>query len=190
MENLVDNHSYDYETKAAGIAGWASDLDKSPGRPREANRETTLTDFHDPILVKQEPKVEILLTNERDSLPPVISNLSPPKGLSGIIRRRAFKYSENTMRHWLMLMGADRIDMVEGWIEDIRHGKKPMILPRMEFRTLDHLRRISDQGVKCNQDRALVAGTALAVVGTGVLAALLVGRLIDGPNRITNKMRG
>src|SRR5690606_349093 len=27
----------------------------------------------------------------------------PPKGLSGMIRRAAFRYSENDLRHWLML---------------------------------------------------------------------------------------
>lgn len=190
MEILADNKDFDYKSKVAGINGWASDLEKSPGRPHQANEETILTDFHDPIAVKQQPKVEVLLTNERGSYPPVLSNLAPPKGLSGIIRRRAFKYSENTMRHWLMLMGADRIDMVEGWIEDIKEGKKPMILPRMEFRTLDHLRRISDQGMKNNQDRAIVAATALGVVGVGVIASMVVGRLLAGPNTVTNKMPG
>ncbi len=31
-----------------------------------------------------------------------------------MIRRAAFRYSKNDLRHWLMLMGADRVNVVEG----------------------------------------------------------------------------
>ena len=173
--NLNENR---YESKVIGIKGWGSDLDraKRPGVPKEANEDTTLTGFHDPVAVKQEPAVEILLTNERGSLPPVFSSVAPPRGLSGVMRRLAFRYSENTMTHWLTLMAADRVDMVEGWLEDLRDGKAPMILPRQEYRTLDHLRRIRDQGVKNRTDAALVAGAAITVGGLVAGAIYLASR--------------
>ncbi|MFI5159146.1 MAG: hypothetical protein ACHQF4_09795, partial [Sphingobacteriales bacterium] len=51
----------------------------------------------------------------------------PPSGLSGAIRRFAFGYSENQYRHWLPLLLADRINVVEGLIDDVRLGCIPNI---------------------------------------------------------------
>ena len=43
---------------------------------------------------------------------------------SGVIRRAAFRYSENDLRHWLMLMGADRVNVVEGLGQDLRRSPR------------------------------------------------------------------
>lgn len=34
--------------------------------------------------------------------------------MSGAIRRRAFRHSEKDLRHWMMLLLADRVNVVEG----------------------------------------------------------------------------
>lgn len=39
-----------------------------------------------------------------------------------MFRRAAFRYSENDLRHWLMLMGADRVNVVEGMAGDVRRS--------------------------------------------------------------------
>jgi hypothetical protein len=57
----------------------------------------------------------------------VFGTSTPPAGLSGMLRRFAFKYSESTYAHWLPLMMADRIGVVEGVIDDLRHGHIPNI---------------------------------------------------------------
>jgi hypothetical protein len=44
-----------------------------------------------------------------------------------MIRRYAFKYSESSYGHWLPLMLADRVGMVEGVIDDLAHGHVPNI---------------------------------------------------------------
>jgi hypothetical protein len=61
----------------------------------------------------------------------VFGTSTPPSGLSGVIRRGAFKYSESHWFHWLMLMGADRIDVVEGIVQDLGRGKVPNIPAEM-----------------------------------------------------------
>lgn len=62
---------------------------------------------------------------ERPYISAVFRTRLPPKGLSGAVRRLAFKYSENMYRHWLPLLIADRIDVVEGVFSDIFHGRIP-----------------------------------------------------------------
>jgi hypothetical protein len=42
-----------------------------------------------------------------------------------MIRRLAFKYSESSYGHWLPLMLADRVNVVEGVLDDLAHGHVP-----------------------------------------------------------------
>jgi hypothetical protein len=48
-------------------------------------------------------------------------------GLSGAIRRVAFKYSESSYGHWLPLMLADRVGVMEGVLSDLKHGHVPNV---------------------------------------------------------------
>jgi hypothetical protein len=51
---------------------------------------------------------------EHAALTPVFGTSAPPKGLSGVIRKLAYRrYSEGRAAHWLLLIGADRVDAVE-----------------------------------------------------------------------------
>ncbi len=51
----------------------------------------------------------------------------PPKNVSGFLRRAAFKFSENDVRHWLIMLFADRINVVEGIFEDLFTGRVPNV---------------------------------------------------------------
>src|SRR4051812_32043913 len=73
----------------------------------------------------QQVNAEILKSTERPYLTAVFGSRVPPSGLSGALRRFAFKYSENMYRHWLTLLLADRIQVIEGIFNDIFHGKIP-----------------------------------------------------------------
>jgi hypothetical protein len=42
-----------------------------------------------------------------------------------MLRRFAFRYSESTYAHWVPLVLADRINVIEGRIDDIKHGIIP-----------------------------------------------------------------
>ena len=83
---------------------------------------------------KQKTDQEILHSNERPSLSAVFSDTEPPKGLSGVLRRGSFKYSESDLRHWMGLMLADRIDMIESVFEDLFHGKFPNLYKEMGWK--------------------------------------------------------
>jgi hypothetical protein len=43
----------------------------------------------------------------------VFGTAQPPRGLSGVLRRRAYLLPEHHTRHWLWLLLADRIDVLE-----------------------------------------------------------------------------
>jgi hypothetical protein len=45
---------------------------------------------------------------------PVFGTAQPVRGLSGLIRRRAYRIPEHYGRHWALLMLADRVDVIEG----------------------------------------------------------------------------
>jgi hypothetical protein len=50
---------------------------------------------------------------EHKCLIPVFGTSTPPRGLSGAIRRHGYKYSEGRAAHWLILLAADRVDAWE-----------------------------------------------------------------------------
>jgi hypothetical protein len=47
---------------------------------------------------------------------PVFGTAQPPRGVSGALRRRAYTIPEHHARHWVMLILADRVDVVETWL--------------------------------------------------------------------------
>ncbi len=52
---------------------------------------------------------------------------STPSGLSGVLRRLAFGYSESSYGHWLPLVLADRVGVVEGVLGDLKRGQIPNV---------------------------------------------------------------
>jgi hypothetical protein len=77
---------------------------------------------------QQQPiTVEVLHSNERPDLTAVFGTSTPPSGLSGAIRRLAFRYSESSYGHWLPLMLADRVSVVEGVLGDLKQGRVPNV---------------------------------------------------------------
>lgn len=111
----------------ASVPGWAVDADPEndptwPMRNRE-NDDAPGMNWERPPL--QEDSVEILHSIEHNRTPAVFGTATPPRGISGMIRRSAFKYSESQWAHWLLLMAADRVDMIEGVVEDFSRGKAP-----------------------------------------------------------------
>jgi hypothetical protein len=120
----------------ATIPGWGIDADpeNDPTYPyRDRSRDTGLAlNWERPA--QQEPHVEILRSIEHNRLPAVFGTSTPPSGVSGIIRRFAFRYSESNWWHWLLLMGADRINVVEGVVQDLARAKVPNIPAEMGAR--------------------------------------------------------
>ena len=117
----------------AAIPGWGvdADPDNDPTYPyRDRSKDDGLL-FNWQRPAQQQTDVEILQSIEHKSRPAVVGTSTPPSGLSGMIRRLAFRWSESNWLHWLLLMGADRINVVEGVAQDLGRGKVPNIPAEM-----------------------------------------------------------
>ena len=109
------------------IKGWGIDADpkNDPAYPMKKRTDEEHLGYSWERPAQQSAEVEVLKSVERPNLTAVFGTSVPPSGLSGMIRRFAFKYSESSYGRWLPLVMADRINMVEGIIEDFAHGKVP-----------------------------------------------------------------
>jgi hypothetical protein len=119
----------------SAIPGWGVDAnpENDPTYPmRHVEKQERGLNWSRPS--QQKPDVEILRSIEHNRLPAVVGTSTPPRGLSGTIRRYAFRRSESDWFHWLLLMGADRIGVVEGVMEDLAHGKVPNVPAEMGAR--------------------------------------------------------
>jgi len=106
------------EELRARIPGWGADL--NPGdRPSvpKLKYDPAATGAHWDFPERQPEKWPRERSIEHIFLTPVFGTSTPPKGISGAIRKYAYKkYSEGRALHWLLLIGADRVDAVESHI--------------------------------------------------------------------------
>jgi hypothetical protein len=115
-------------TAMSHIKGWGidADPDNDPAYPmRQGAVDKESYSWERPPL--QQQTEEILHSNERPNVTAVFGTSVPPSGVSGKLRRLAFRYSEGSFGHWLPLLVADRVNVIEGLVEDFHHGKIPNI---------------------------------------------------------------
>lgn len=114
------------------IQGWGADLDPAdrPAYPMERT-PPRLDNVHWDQPEQQPVNMKVYHSTERPGMTPVFGTSAPPKGLSGRIRDFAYKLSENDIRHWLLLLFADRVNVVEGIGEDLMQGHVPNVLSEM-----------------------------------------------------------
>jgi hypothetical protein len=96
------------------IPGWGVDLDPKdrPSVPQE-RFDLEQTGAHWDFPERQPERWTRERSVEHKFLTPVFGTSCPPRGLSGILRRYAYRYSEGRAAHWLILLGADRVDAWE-----------------------------------------------------------------------------
>jgi hypothetical protein len=154
------------------ISGWGVDADpeNDPTYPlRDQSQDQGLTRVWDRPPV-QKPDVEILQSIEHIRQPAVVGTSTPPSGLSGMLRRAAFGWSESNWLHWLILLGADRINVVEGVVNDLAHARIPNIPAEMGIRS----------ELKFNK-----RGFARKAAVAGLVSAAVVGLLLRRQYRKT-----
>ena len=111
------------------VKGWGVDADpeNDPTYPIKNRNNGEHAGYSWERPPQQPVNVEILHSNERPNVSATFGTSTPPAGLSGWIRRAAFNYSESSYGHWLPLMLADRVGVVEGYLEDLTRGHIPNV---------------------------------------------------------------
>lgn len=144
----------------AEVVGWNVDADPDndpvwPMRDRAGDDGPGMNWTPPPSQIAE---VEILQSVEHMRRPAVVGESTPPRGLSGLLRRAAFRFSESQWGHWLLLILADRVDTVEGLLGDVVSGRPPNPLVEMGMVKRAHARQ---------------AAVATAAVAVGVAALTL-----------------
>ena len=150
------------ENKFKHIKGWGVDIDlkNDPTYPIKFRTDEEQKGYSWDRPSQQIIKEEVLHSNERPNLSSVFGTSVPPKGLSGMIRRYAFKHSESNYAHWLPLIMADRIGVVEGIFQDIFKGHIPNIIKERGWSRMDF---------KYNKKRVIKKVLLAAVLTTAVV---------------------
>ena len=161
IENVV-NERENTAIDPSQVKGWGIDAnpENDPTYPMK-NRNNGEHEGYSWERPTQQPiDIEVLHSIERPNVSATFGTSLPPSGLSGLIRRAAFTYSENSYGHWLPLMLADRIQMVEGVVDDLAHGHVPNIFDEMGWEAeWKHNRKSLVTRVFVG---ALIAGAAVA----------------------------
>jgi hypothetical protein len=159
MENLSNDYTH--------IKGWGIDADPE-NEPTYPMKKYT-GDDHKRINWERPPlqpvTVEVLHSNERPNITAVFGTSTPPSGLSGAIRRYAFQFSENQYMHWLPLLLADRVNVVEGIVDDLKRGHIPNIF--------------AEKGMKAelkHNPKGLAKKVLVTLAVTSIAYALLKGK--------------
>src|SRR5690606_6810186 len=96
-----------------------------------------------------------------DAPTPVFGTAQPPHGVSGALRRAAYRLPERRARHWLLLLLADRVDMLEDRVGGV-------IAAPLRF-----------AGAPAAAER--VRADPLPVLGAALLGAVIANRLVRLP---------
>ena len=97
---------------APSAAGIDLDASRRPGVPRERQPASWPNTRFPPSRQQSPPSVP---KHGRPSkpMPPVYGTAVPLHGLSGLVRRVAYHYPDHWMKHWALLLFADRVDSWE-----------------------------------------------------------------------------
>jgi hypothetical protein len=118
------------------VKGWGVDADpkNDPTYPMKQRNNGEHAGYSWERPPQQPLTVEILHSNERPNVTATFGTSTPPSGVSGMLRRKAFNFSESSYGHWLPLMLADRVGVVEGLLADLAHGHIPNIVGELGWK--------------------------------------------------------
>ena len=166
------------------IPGWGSDINlkNRPAVPKE-KKSPQGTGAHWKQPEHQHPRFKIHKSPEHQTLTPVFGTSCPPRGISGRLRDFAYKYSEGRLSHWLILLLADRVDVIESIVIDTFKGK-----PDRPFKEMGLRSEFTSQGRRSKLQRKKMA-FATAVVGVVPLIAGLAFSRKQASSRADQKAR-
>ncbi len=170
------------------IPGWGVDLDPKdrPAVPKE-RFDPDLNGAHWRFPERQPERWPRERSIEHEFLTPVFGTSCPPRGLSGVMRRQAYRrYSEARAAHWLLLLAADRVEVVESVLRSFLTGRPDNPLTGTGVRTeFSHHGRAS----RVRRGRADVAHHPLDPIVVAAPWALAGGLAYVALRRIARRRR-
>jgi hypothetical protein len=161
------NAPHDYRQ----VNGWGADLDPAnrPSFPKELPSDVQTV--RGEVTSWQTPRTRIHVSNEHPNLTPVFGESVPAKGLSGLLRDYAFQYGEASNRHWMTLMLADRVGIMESLVTGLFTGKPDNYVREKGWSA--KLKYRSSNTLQHQKQRTLLW------VGGAVLGAVVVGVVLN-----------
>lgn len=104
----------DQPMRPSDLPYWGVDLrpEDRPGVPREAPPHPLASAYwSEPP--RQPIEGEVLTRAGLTRPTPVFSTALPPVGVSGALRRIAYRAPDHRVLHWLLLLAADRVDVIQ-----------------------------------------------------------------------------
>jgi len=103
------------KTDGQGIVGAGIDSKREarPGVPKERQPPAPVGNAHWTEPERQPDPGNVLKRADLDELTPVFGTSVPPRGISGAMRRAAYRIPEYQTSHWFVLLLADRVDAIE-----------------------------------------------------------------------------
>jgi len=164
------------------IPGWGADLDPKdrPSVPREVY-DPGSTGAHWDFPERQPETFPRERSIEHKFLTPVFGTSCPPKGLSGVIRRYAYRrFSEARAAHWLLLIAADRVDVAESRVTSLLQGHPDNVIAETGIRAeLTHhglSSRLGQRRVDLVHQPLDVIITTAPYIAAGGVALMLIRR--------------
>jgi hypothetical protein len=114
------------DTIGTGTQGVDQDPSQRPGVPKERKPERWPNALHPPEPMRSTVKVFNRI-RPHGTMPPVYGTAQPPHGVSGRLREVAYRYPDHVMRHWTMLLVADRVDVWERRVRRVLPFALPLV---------------------------------------------------------------
>lgn len=155
------------EADYSHIKGWGIDADtkNDPTYPMKKRSGQEHQGYKWKRPPQQPVNTEVLRSVERPNITATFGTSAPPSGLSGRIRRWAFRFSESSYGRWLPLLLADRLGMVEGIVDDVKQGHLPNIFAERGWQAEWKYNR-----------KELMQKVLMGTLITGAIAAFLLTR--------------
>lgn len=175
----------DREELQRTIPGWGVDLDPAdrPSYPKEVMLETGAHWEFPPRQPELTPRER---STEHKFLTPVFGTAQPLRGLSGLIRRYAYTFSEGQTAHWMLLIAGDRVDVLESRVTALLQGRPDNVIAETgvlsEFKNQAYRTRFGQHRADLKHqpiDLAMWAAPYLAVAG----GLYMVARGLKQPRR-------
>ena len=165
----------------ASIPGWGVDRDPKlrPGVPKE-RFDPGATGAHWVFPERQVASYQREKSTEHRFLTPVFGTACPPRGVSGLLRRFAYTFSEGRLAHWGLLVFADRVDVIESRVSALLRGH-----PDNPFSEMGLMSELSSHGLRARigRGRADVRHLpldALMFAGSSVLSVAAMAAIVQG----------